>query len=104
MSAGLAVNMFLISIIALPMTIKFFRFCHKKYGKLIFSGLALVLLGLCTLIFAAFNHRQSLDPLTENPEFFIFRYKVVLIASCIVFVGAGISFLIHKMISVSTGD
>ena len=69
------------SIIALPVTVIFFRFCHKKYGKLISSGVALILLGLCTLNFAAFNHRLSLDPLTENPEFFIFRNKIVLIVS-----------------------
>lgn len=102
MSAGIVINIFLVSIIALPVTVIFFRFCHKKYGKLISTGVALILLGLCTLNFAAFNHRLSLDPLTENPEFFIFRNKIVLIASGILFVCAGVSFWIHKKKRLST--
>jgi hypothetical protein len=96
MSAGIAINIFLVSIIAIPITVIFFRFCHKKYGILISAGWSFVLVGLSTLNFAVFNHRLSLDPLTENPEFFISRNKIVLIASCILFVCAGICFWIHK--------
>ena len=98
MSAGICVMIFLVSVVALPITAIFFRFCYKKYGKLISAGWAFVLVGLSTLNFAVFNHRLSLDPLTENPEFFIFRYKIVLIASCMMFFCAGISFWIHKKI------
>jgi hypothetical protein len=102
MSAGIAISLFLVSIIALPMTVIFFRFCHKKYGKLISTGVALILLGVSTLNFAVFNYRLSLDPLTENPEVFIFRNKIILIASCILFACAGVSFWIHKRKGLST--
>jgi len=104
MSSGIAVSLFLVSIIALPMAVILFRFCHKKYGILISTGVAFILLGLCTLNFAVFNHRLSLDPLTENPEFFIFRNKIVLIASGILFVSAGVCFWNHKRKKFSTGD
>jgi hypothetical protein len=104
MSAGIAVNIFLVSVIALPITVIFFRFFHKKYGKLISAGLALILLGLSTLNFAAFNHRLSLDLLTENPGLFIFRKKITLIASCIIFACAGVSFWIHKKKRIPTRD
>jgi hypothetical protein len=104
MSAGIAVNLFLVSIIAIPMTFIFFRFCHKKYGKLISTGWAFVLIGLSTLNFAVFNHRLSLDPLTEHPEVFIYRNKIVLIVSGIFFVSAGISFWIHKRRRLSAVD
>ena len=104
MSAGIAVSNFLVSIIALPIMAIFFRFCHKKYGKFITTGLALILLGLCTLNFAVFHHRLSLGPLTENPEFFIFRNKITLIASGIFFVCAGVSFWIHKKKRLTTSD
>jgi hypothetical protein len=96
MSAGIAINIFLVSIIAIPITVIFFRFCHKKYGIHICAGWTFVLVGLSTLNFAVFNHRLSLDPLTENPEFFISRNKIVLIATGILFVCAGICFWIHK--------
>ena len=96
MSAGICVIIFLGSVIALPISAIFFRFCHKKYGKLISAGWAFVLVGLGTINFAVFNHRLSLDPLAENPEFFINRNKTVLMISCILFACAGISFWIHK--------
>lgn len=104
MSAGICVIIFLVSVIALPITVIFFRFCHKKYGKLISTGLALILVGLSTLNFALFNHRMSLDPLAENPEVFIFRNKTALIVSCIIFACAGVSFWIHKKKRIPTGN
>jgi hypothetical protein len=104
MSAGIAVSIFLVSIIALPIMVIFFRFCHKKYGALISTGWALIMLGLCTLNFAVFNYRLSMDPLSENSELFIIRNKIVLIASGILFVCAGVSFWIHKNKRLSTRD
>ena len=104
MSAGIAINLFLVSIIAVPMTFIFFRFCNKKYGPLISTGVAFILLGLSTLNFAVFNYRLSLDPLTENPELFIHRNKIVMVVSGIFIVSAGISFWIHKRRSLSTGE
>lgn len=104
MSAGICVMIFLVSVVALPITAIFFRFCKKKYGKLISTGWAFVLVGLSTLNFAVFNHRLSMDPLTENPELFIFRNKIILITSCILFACAGVSFWIHKRRRLSTGD
>lgn len=104
MSSGIAVIIFLVSVIALPISVIFFRFCHKKYGKLISTGWALILAGLSTLNFAAFNHRLSMDTLTENPEFFVYRNKIVLIVSCLLFVCAGVSFWIHKKKKIPTGN
>ena len=96
MSAGIAVSIFLVVIIALPMTIIFLRFCHKKYGKLIFTGLAFILAGLGALNLAASDRWMSLDPLIENPEFFLLRMKILFSASGIFFVCAVISFWIHR--------
>ena len=104
MSAGIAVSIFLGSIIALVMTVIFFGFCYKKYGKLISAGLALILAGLGALNLAAFDRWLSLDPLTENPEFFIFRMKILFIASGILFVCAAISFWMHNKKRLPTSD
>jgi hypothetical protein len=95
MSAGIAINIFLVLIIALPMTALFLRFCHKKYGKLVVAAWALILVGLCTFNFAEFNRRLSLDPLSEDPVFFMFRHKFALMAVVIFFAGAAISFWLH---------
>lgn len=103
MSAGICIMIFLVSVVALPITVILFRFCHKKCGKFISTGLALILVGLGTLNFAVFNHRLSLDALTETPEDFIFRNRITLIVSCILFVCAAISFWVHRKKRLITG-
>ena len=96
MSAGIAVSIFLVMIIVLPLTIIFIRYCHKKYGKCISAGFVFILLGLGALNSALFDRGLSLDPLTENPASFIFQMKILLIVSGILFVCAAISFWVHS--------
>ena len=102
MSAGICVMIFLVSVIALPVSAIFFRICRKKYGKLVSAGWAFVLVGLGTLNFAIFNYRLSSDPLTESPEMFVYRIKIVILVSCILFVCAGFSFWNHKKKQIPT--
>lgn len=104
MSAGIAINIFLVIIVALPLTAIFFRFCHKKYGHRISAGMALILVGTCALNLAVFDRRLSLDQLTENPEFFIFRMKILFIVSGFLFVCAAGSFWVHKKKRLKTSD
>lgn len=96
MSAGIAVSIFLAMIIVVPMIIIFLRFCYKKYGKMIFAGLAFIMAGLSAFNLALFDRRMSLDPLTESPEFFISKMKILFSASGILFICAAILFWINK--------
>ena len=104
MSAGIAINIFLVIIIALPLTAIFFRFCHKKYGYPISAGIAFILVGISALNLAVFNRRLSVDQLTENPEFFIFRMKILFIVSGFLFACAASSFWFHKKKRLKTSE
>ncbi len=97
MSAGIAVSVFLVSIMATLMVILFFRFCKKKYGKLISWGFGFALGGFCTLSYAAFNHRMSLDRFVEDPQYFIAASKIAMMIATALFVCTGVSFLLKKI-------
>ena len=63
---------------------------------MIFAGLAFIMAGLSAFNLALFDRRMSLDPLTESPEFFISRMKILFSASGILFICAAILFWINK--------
>ena len=88
MSSGICVSIGFVSIILLPTIVLMFRYCNKKFGKLIAAGLAFFLGGLCALNFAAFNHRMSLDGISEKSQYFISRGRFSLMAAAILFAGA----------------
>lgn len=96
MSAGICVTIFLVLIIALPLTGILFQFCHKKYGAYMCTAWAFMLVSLCTFNFAVFSHQLYLDPLSENPEGFIDRVKISTLVAVFLFICAGISFWLHK--------
>ena len=96
MSAGIAVTIFLVTLVVLPLTVILLRVCHKKYGKFISIALASVLVGLGALNLAVHDRRMALDPLTENTETFVSRSLILAIAAVTFFVFAGILFWLHK--------
>jgi hypothetical protein len=96
MSAGIAVTIFLVTLVALPLTVILLRICHKKYGKFISIAMVSVLVGLSALNLAVHHHRMALDPLTENPDEFVSRSLILAIAAVIFLVFAGILFWLHK--------
>ena len=68
MSAGICISIFLVSIILLPTIFLIFRFCNKRFGKLIATGFAFILVGLCALNYAVFNHWMSLDRFSDKSQ------------------------------------
>ena len=64
------------------------RCSFLKSMLLTFAGWVFILAGLSAFNLAVVDRWMSLDPLAENPEWFIFRMKIFFSAS-----GA---FLIHK--------
>ena len=96
MSAGIAVTLFLVTIVVLPLTVILLRICHKKYGKFISIAMASVLVGLGALNLAVHDRWLALDPLTENPDEFVSRSLILAIAAVIFFVFAGLLFWLYK--------
>ena len=96
MSAGICVMIFLVLIIALPLTGLFFHRCHKKYGIYVCTGMAFMLVSLCAFNFARFSHQLYLDPLSENPAVFLDRIKMSTTVAVTLFICAAISFWLHK--------
>ena len=96
MSAGICIMILLVLIIALPLTVLFFHRCYKKYGNYVCTGMAFVLVGLCAFHFARFSHQLYVDSLSENPEVFLYRIKVSTTVAATLFIGAAVSFWLHK--------
>jgi len=96
MSSGICVGIVFVSIILLPTIVLIFRFCNKRFGKLITTGLAFFLVGLCALNYAQFTHWMSLDGFSDNSQHFIATSRIALGAAAVFFLCALICIWIRK--------
>jgi hypothetical protein len=85
MSSGICISIFFVSIILLPTIIFIFRFCNKRFGKLIATGFGFILVGLCALNYAVFNQWMRLSRISDNSQEYIFAGRIALMVAVALF-------------------
>jgi hypothetical protein len=97
MSAGICISIFFVSIVLLPTIILIFRYCNKRFGKLVATGIAFFLFGVCALNYAVFNHWMGLDRFSDKSQNLIATSRFALGAAAVFILCALVCFWIRKM-------